>query len=374
MLSSSEFNALLNLHAPVSGIVSLYLPVDQRGGHVRAFSNLLRLCPLEEPRFAEVSDDLKRLDGFVGLGFEPGYWRGLAVFSCKRLGLWQIIPLPEPVKAVLRLADKPYLEPLLSIVDQHQRFGLVLAGERQVRFLEVFMGQIREYAESSMDLRGWGPAQGRAAAERLDGLARDQGFGRIVLGAPPALSSRLAGYLRTELQQNLILDDSLGVETPAAQALERIRSCESEARKVRESVLAHRLIDLAGSGGPAVLGLERTLGALRRGQVRLLLVRDGFAKIGHLCPRCDELFTAFPRCPACNGAAETVFNVVEEMIRRALDAHCEVVRLLHPSPLDNLGHIGAELSGDAPPAPQGAKSQPRDAADEDRPAARERKP
>jgi hypothetical protein len=32
------------------------------------------------------------------------------------------------------------------------------------------------------------------------------------------------------------------------------------------------------------------------------------------------------------------------MIERAFDSHCEVVRLLHPSPLDNLGHIGAELS------------------------------
>ena len=353
MLSAANFSELLKLHAPVSGIVSLYLPVDQRRTHVRAFSNLLRMCPLEDPKFTEVSEDLKRLDEFVGLGFEPELWRGLAVFSCKRLGLWQVCPLPEPVKPVLRMADKPYLAPLLSIVDQHQRFGVVLAGERRTRFLEVFMGQVKEHEELALDLHGMGPAQGRAVAERLDSLARNREFSRIVLGGPSSAADRLAAHLRTELQQSLILDESLAPETPAAAVLERISSCESEARKVRESVLAHRLLDLAESGGPAVLGLERSLQALRRGQVRLLLARDGFAKMGHLCPRCGDLSVAFPRCPACNGATETVFNVVEEMIERAFDAHCEVVRLLFPSPLDNLGHIGAELS-EAAAAPQAA--------------------
>jgi hypothetical protein len=278
------------------------------------------------------------------------------------LGLWQACPLPETVKPMLRMADRPYLAPLLSIVDQHQRFGVVLPGGRRTRFLEVFMGQVKEHEELALELRGLGPAQGRSVAERLDALSRNREFSRIVLGGPSEAASRLAGRLRTELQQALILDESLAPDAPAAAILKRISSCEGEARKVRESVLAHRLLDLAASGGPAVLGLERTLQALRRGQVRLLLARDGFAKMGHLCPRCGDLSVAYPRCPACNGPAETVFNVVEEMIERAFDSHCEVVRLLHPSPLDNLGHIGAELSEAAAAAQpaQGAGRLPDD--------------
>ncbi|MBI5238987.1 MAG: hypothetical protein HY926_00800 [Elusimicrobia bacterium] len=360
MLSSADFSDLIKLQAPVSGIVSLYLPVDQRRTHVRSFSNLLRMCPLEDPRFSEVSEDLKRLDSFVGLGFEPEGWRGLAVFSCKRLGLWQVCPLPETVKSVLRIADKPYLAPLLSVADQHQRFGVVLAGESRTRFLEVFMGQVKEHEALDLELRGLGAAQGRALAEAVDGLARARSLSRIVLGGPSAQTDRLAAHLRTELQQLIIMDESLGPDVPAAAVLERISSCESEARKVRESVLAHRLLDLAGSGRAAVLGLERTLQALRQRQVRLLLVRDGFAKMGHLCPRCADLSVSFPRCPACHGTTETVFNVVEEMVERAFEAHCEVVRLLFPSPLDNLGHIGAELSEAAaePTAPSADQSLP----------------
>jgi hypothetical protein len=50
------------------------------------------------------------------------------------------------------------------------------------------------------------------------------------------------------------------------------------------------------------------------------------------------------RCPACQGQTEAVFNLVEKMIERASDSHCEVELLLHPSALDNMGHIGAELS------------------------------
>ena len=358
MLSASDFSELLKLQAPVSGVVSLYLPVDQRRAHIRALSTLLRLSPIEDPRLGEVSADLKKIDGFVGLGFEPGFWRGLAVFSCQRLGLWLVCPLPETVKPVLRISDKPDLAPLLSIADQHQRFGVVLAGESRTRFLEVFMGQVQEHEPLDLELRGLGAAQGRALAEAIDGLARGRSFDRLVLGGSAGQAERLSAHLRTELQQIIIVDESLAPEAPEAEVLERVSSCESEARKVRESVLAHRLLDLAGSGGPAVLGLERTLQALRRGGVRLLLVRDGFAKMGHLCPRCGDLSVAFPRCPACNGAAETVFNVVEEMIERAFAAHCEVVRLLFPSPLDNLGHIGAELSEAAPPAAPAQDARP----------------
>jgi hypothetical protein len=349
MLSASDLDELLKLQAPVSGIVSLYLPVDQRRAHVRALSNLLRLCPVEDPRFSEVAEDLKRLDSFVGLGFEPELWRGLAVFSCRRLGLWQVCPLPETVKPVLRIGDKPVLAPLLSIADQHQRFGVILIGQSSTRFLEVFIGQVKEHDPLDLELRGLGASQGRALAETADGLARGRSFDRLVLGGPAEQAERLSAHLRTELQQTIIVDESLTPDLPAAAVLGRISSCESEARKVRESVLAHRLLDLAESGGPAVLGLERTLQALRRGGVRLLIARDGFSKMGHLCPRCGDLSVAFPRCPACHGPTETVFNVVEEMIERAFEAHCEVVRLLFPSPLDNLGHIGAELSDTVPP-------------------------
>jgi peptide chain release factor subunit 1 len=349
MLSATTFSKLLELHAPVPGVVSLYLPADQRLTRVHTFSSLLRTRPVEDPGFSEVSEDLKRLDEFVDLGFEPEGWRGLAVFSCKRLDLWQACPLPETVNPVLRMSDRPYLAPLLSIVDQHQRFGVVLAGERLTRFLTVFMGQVKEHEELALDLRAMGPAQGCSVSQRLAALSSEQEFSRIVLGGPSEVMGRLAGHLRTELPQPLILDESLGPDTLASVVLELITSYENEARQARENVLTHRLLDLAASGGPAVLGLEQALQALRRNQVRLLLARDGYAKMGRRCPRCGDLSLAYPRCPACNCPTEAVFNVVEEMIARALDSHCEVMRLLHPSPLDNMGHIGAELSEEAAP-------------------------
>jgi peptide subunit release factor 1 (eRF1) len=227
---------------------------------------------------------------------------------------------------------------------------VVLAGPDRARFLEVFMGQSREYEDLTMMLPGLGPAQGRAVAEKLDGLARNQEFSRIVVGAGAEASQLLASSMRTVLQQNLIFDETLHAGTPEPEVLDRIRTCEDSARKVRESVLAHRIVDLSRTGA-AVLGLDQTLRALRQGHVRMLLARDGFAKMGYLCPRCGELSLGFNRCPTCNGAMAAIFNVVEEMIQRALDAHCEVVRLLNESVLDNVGHIGAELSGENPTTP-----------------------
>ncbi|MDD5658195.1 MAG: hypothetical protein PHF00_13170 [Elusimicrobia bacterium] len=342
MLSARQFSELLNLRAPLSKIISVYLPVDHQGTHARTLASLLRAHAREESAADDAGEDLKLVEEFAA-GFAPSAWRGAAIFSCKALGVWRACPLPEPVRPALRIGERPYLAPLLSVCDQYQRFGVVLAGRSRVRFLEVFMGQIREYEELAMSWPGLGPTQSRAVAEKLDGLARNQEFSRIVVGAEPEISDRLAGLLRTVLQQNLILDETLGAETASETVLERIRGCEDSARKVRESVLAHRLLDLSRSG-EAVLGLDRTLRALRRGQVRLLLIRDGFAKMGYLCQRCGDLSVGFNRCPACNGVMGAIFNVVDELIQRALDGHCEVVRLLNDSVLDSMGHIGAELS------------------------------
>lgn len=355
MITAKQMHELLTFRTPGTGVLSAYLEIDS-GSTSQALLRQFQKLAARQSGTEGIGEDLKRVERWIADELDPAGARAAAVFSAKRFGLWRACALPQPVKPSLTVGSQPELRPLISMADQYHRFGVLLADAQRARFLEVFMGGVREYDELALkadDVPGGRPAFPKAAADKLEGLARNQGFQRIVVSASPEISEPLLGRLHSSLQQNLIVDTELAPDAASCAVLQRILECEREARKVRESVLVHRLIDAARGGSRlAVLGLERTLEALQRGQVRMLLVRDGLAKMGRCCPSCGLLSLGWTKCVRCGRPTEAVFNVVSEMIHRALDGNCEVFRILHDSPLDNLGRIGAELvDGAAAPAP-----------------------
>lgn len=357
MITAKQMHELLTFRTPGAGVLSAYLELDKEST-AQGLLQQFRKLSARHAGAEGIADDVKRIERWIAEELAPGRARAAAVFSSKRFGLWRACELPQAVKPSLSLSAQPELRPLLSLADQYHRFGVLLAGARRARFLEVFMGGIREYPEFELkadEAPGGAPGYPKAAADKLEGLSRNQGFQRIVVGAAPEISETLLSRLHTSVQQNLIVDTELDPDAPEDVVLERILGCESEARKVRESVLVHRLVDAARAPSKlAVLGLDRTLEALQRGQVRVLLVRDGMAKMGRCCGSCGLLTLAWTKCPRCNRPTEAVFNIVSEMIHRALDLNCEVFRLLHEGPLDNLGRIGAELATESSPAPSAA--------------------
>jgi hypothetical protein len=357
MITAKHLTELLNFKTPSPAVVSLYLDSFIDRGHLGTMRRLLQRAAEGASAHPHLQEDLSRIADFVESEYEADGNRALAIFSAKRFGLWRVCRLPQSVKPQIRVAEKPYLAPLLSMTDQHLRFGAVLAGPGGARFLEVFMGAAQEYPDLAIPAPD--PARQhdflKEVSDKLDGLARNQGFQRIVVGVAADLSSKLVSHLHSSIEHNLILDPDLDPTATAQATLARIAACESQARQVRETVLVHRLVDAARGGkGLAVLGLERTLDALQKGQVRLLMARDGWAKMGRRCPQCGRLSISWTKCVDCGRSTETVFNLVEEMVDRALESNCEVFRLLHETPLDNLGRIGAELTCDPPenaPAP-----------------------
>ncbi|OGR87797.1 MAG: hypothetical protein A3J74_02060 [Elusimicrobia bacterium RIFCSPHIGHO2_02_FULL_57_9] len=347
MISSKHLNELLGFKTPTPAVVSLYLDVDCQ----RAYRAQWRNLQARIPHSKDLDDDFARMDRFLEQDFDAGSFKGLALFSSKRFGLWRACPLPQAVVNRLSVDLKPYLKPLLSLTDQYHRFGVVMVEPKKARFLEVFMGQIREYEEMAIGLSGPLTPNLKVITEKLDGLTRNQGFQRVIVGAAADLAMTLVNHLHSSLQNNLILDSRLEPRMPVSKILETIVDSENAARKVRESVLVHHLLDSAAAR-MGVLGLEKTLAALQKGQVRLLLLRDGFTKMGRRCPACGLLSLGGLKYVKCHQATEAVFSLVGEMIQKALDLNCEIFRIFNDSPLDNLGRIGAELNAETHPAAQ----------------------
>jgi hypothetical protein len=346
-LSAERADSLSTWRSPEANVANLRLPVDAAGAYPAALDRLIREIP---PTLAAKSSsvDLDRIVEFVRGRFVPGARRGLCVVSCAKYGLFETFASPEPLSASLTISTRPELGALAAVRSDYRRFLVLLVDARRARFLEIHLGESCELEVLTGNFAGGSLAPLAARAEDLRAVRRAD---RFILGAAPALQSALEPLLSAELRGGLILEPLLGTDRPAAAVTERVAHNEREARKVRETVLVQRFLDALRDGG-AVAGLEPAAAALQLGTARLLLVQDGYAKMGRCCPACGRLSVNHRSCPWCFRATESVLDLVSELADRAATAGVEVFRVSADARFDAAGRIGVCLG--APPTPRRA--------------------
>lgn len=355
MIAAEELRRLLQYRADSPTLVSLYLALDKHRHFQRQCQTLIQQCLAREPGLNRL--DFEEIVGYIS-SLDPKDHRGLALFSSRPDRFWQAVLLPQPVKSMARAGNAAFLAPLSNILDQYQRYGVVLLDPGKARLLETYLGEISEHpfpapGTSRQISRISDPLNRhlKNAADQLQALCRKRSPDRVILGAPAALQPLFSHHLHTWLQDNLIIDAQMDISMAPAGILERVLQGESESRKVRESVLVYRLLDAVKSERMGVVGIAETLQALHAGCVRLLLLRDGLARMGRLCPHCGALALSGKKCAYCWLNTEPILDLVSEMAQAALDQNAEVFRVFHTTRLDTFGGVGAELSFKPEPAP-----------------------
>lgn len=349
MLSSKDISVLLNFKAPDAQVVSLYLELGPDRDPDRELETFLGESFQKTPALRALEEELSPIRAFVK-SFRRRREDGLAIFSARNHGLWQAIALPQRVKTLIRLGGRPFLKPLVNILDQHHRYGVVLIDETRARFIEVYMNQGEEAPPPCLPQGEPLQTRLKSLAAQLMSFARARGIERVVLGAEEASGTPFLNHLHSFIQNNLILDSQMGPKTPLESVIEKITEGEKQSRIVLESVLVHRLLDSVRRAGMAVVGLQNTLDALQKGQIRLLILKDSLAKLGRRCPACRSMSLAGRKCSACGATTESVFDLVQEIAQAALEQDCEVFRVYHDRGLDAFGGIGAELRFQSEPS------------------------
>lgn len=338
-LSAARIEALAAFRSLEPDAVTLHLAVDGGGLYPSTFHQLAADAR-RDPRMKTLGRDIDRIEAFIKSEFVPGPHRLAAVYSCAKRGLFETFALPQPFKSTLSVAETLDLRPLTALSGQYNRFMALLLGPAKARFVELHMGQAVELEAMSGDfdsLDGLG-----AVAQHAATLSRERRFDRLILGAPDAISSAFLPLLDPALQKDVILEPVLGPERPVEAVLERVLHNERQARSVRESVLVHRLLDAARQGS-ALIGLDAVAAAIQEGKASRVLVRDGYTKMGRACPKCGHLSVANRSCPWCFCPTDMVLDLVSELGNKALDAGCELYRIMHDARFDGVCRIGAEL-------------------------------
>jgi peptide chain release factor subunit 1 len=375
MISKADIEEIVERRpVPDSPVLSVYLDIDQSKAsnlHRRfeaSLKDLLRSIEtqLDEKRLKSFSADAGRVRQFVS-GLEPRT-KGLILFCDDSENFFWSREIKPSVRNNVRWNDTPHIAPLLEILDEYERYGVILVDKAHARLFTVFIGEIEEHYDavapapvrlittSGTDhMLSESRFQHKAAmhvhwhlknvAEKLEKLVDQYSFDRLLLGGPVEATSELQHLLSKRLRSRVIEGVSLPIRATKGEVLEEALRVERQVEQEMEKQIVEELI--AGDAHhPSALGLEPTVRALCEERIWRLIYASGFSPKGGQCANCGMLF---PRtdgsCNYCGGAIKRVDDLLERMVERTLDQDGKVEEVAGDAAirLQQAGNIGAVL-------------------------------
>jgi peptide chain release factor subunit 1 len=324
-------------------VLSVYLATDPSRGpgqNLRAqvrdiFHTLTAAHGNGADERAALDDEIRTVTEYVDqIGERP---RGLAVFSSRELGLFEVLPLAVAPEPAANWSRRVQLRPLLSLLDEHEPTIVILVDKERARIFRWILDSMEEIDGFEDDVpvkhSQGGEAQAnfqrhheehvlqhvRRAVDALERHAAEEGIRRIAIGGP----AEVLGHVRRMLPQHLesLFAGVLNVPlfASAAQVLDAARAVEADWEREEEKRIVADLAELIGRGR-AVRGAHDVVEAVVQQQVRILVFAERTALPGARCRSCHTLFAepAPASCPACAGEVEAVEDLLDILASRVL--------------------------------------------------------
>jgi peptide chain release factor subunit 1 len=365
MLTPEQVEALRAFDARGARVLSVYLDLEAvrqgRPAYRVVFEDLVRAARerLDEPARAALAEEAARVRAWLD-DRDPG-GRGLAVFACSPRGLWQVHRLAVRVRDHLAFEPAPDVAPLLELFDEYERYAVALVDKEHARLFTVFLGEIEEreafedFVPGKHDQGGWSQARYqrhheahvywhlKRVVERLAGLARRRQFDRLVLAGPEEAISELRRLLPRPLARRLAAVIRAEMTAGDREILDKTLAVEQQLEREAEERLVEQILDQAGPGGRAVLGVESTLEALSADAVQTLVVAPGEPRAGGECPECGWLEADGRRdCPLCGSAVEPRHDIAHRAMERAREQAARV-EVVHGEAARRLAEVGGGM-------------------------------
>jgi peptide chain release factor subunit 1 len=376
MITQSQVDRLLQFRDGESLVTSCYLDLDR--SKMPPAMLKIRLKDLIQAAHHELAAkagshvqreslraDFSRIEEFVMASISAAPPRALAIFSCAAEKFWQVFELPRVMRNTLIADHEPYVRPLTAILAEYRRFGVVVVDHQQGRLFEVHLGEIAERAGVTDAIPRHGREGGlggrdernierhhaesvhqhfqRVAAAALV-LFNQHQFDALVLGGHRDVLREFKQHLHPYLKERWVGDFQADVpQVTAAAVLAQTLKIEEQVGWEHEKQVTAEVVRKTQAGDRAVHGVAATLAAVSRGEVRTLLVEDGFELPGYRCGRCRFVTLDAGLCPQCHGPTTPCPDVVDEAVVTALQQNCRVEHVRSLTPLREVGRIGALL-------------------------------
>jgi peptide subunit release factor 1 (eRF1) len=373
-----ELERLTHIQPGKHRVVTCYLKLEprdrSRGKYLIKMKNRVKAAVQGLPRLGlergtadEVLRDLDRIQQFLRAPSNLPSTQGLAIFACEGIELFETVPLPVIHRSRLAVNGSALIRELASVEDEFGRLLTVVLDRTSARFFEVTAYETRELsglrADSTRGKRfhgdqdgpsGWGEhtynnrireekqRHYEAIARELFAIDRRQPAHGIVLAGPGPEAGAVEPFLHSYLVERLIGTTRLN---PKEATLASVHAATLAVRegyeRASERALVHEVLEGIGTGW-GINGLQPTLRALSRGQVRSLLVDADASEPGFRCGDSGRLALT-PR--ECRGEGEPVpvLDVVDDAIEEALRQRVDVNVVYEPEAREAIQSLAALL-------------------------------
>ena len=367
-LTQDVIRDLAGCKAQETPVVSLYLDVDGRR-FVRPkdyevhLDRLLKEAASYTNGHKPAAADLERIEAFVKGGIDRSRTRGVAVFSCASQDLWRVFELPVPVRSQVVVNATPHVRQLETVVDEYERFGVLLADKQRARMFVFELGELIDKSELFDQLprheddkgdwdrdhvRDHSAAQAhkhlKRAAEVAFHVLQEQGFDHLIVGAPEEIAHELERALHPYVRERIAAHMAVPVGASDATIRAAALQVEEQVERTKKAALVAKLRDASSQpGGLGVTGLAKVLDALNDHRVKTLIVSEGYEVEGWRCRSCGHVAAKGRTCPMCSAEMDLVPDVVEEAVESAIAQSVRVCVCVGNADLDVMGRIGALL-------------------------------
>lgn len=351
--------------------VSLYLNVDPmfntKGDYMVHFKNMMKntVDSLDKAVYKAVKDDLEKVENYV-ISNKRMFRKGLALISSTAKSFWKEYNINVPVKNELIVDKTPYTKPLMDILDNYQRYAVLLVDKESARIFVVHLGEIVEYSEiHTNDIPGKHKKGGwfalsqnhyerhidfhigmhlKDVVERLESFMNGEYIGRLIIGGSDEAVSMVKGMLHKTILDKVIGTARVEMFAKSDEVLRRVEPIVSVYEKKKEEAEVEGLIAKALKNENAVIGLDNVVNALQEQRVmKLFFVKDYKAE-GYNCSSCGYLSAQkVDLCPFCSAKMDAVDYMVDLAAQKAVQQGALIEVVSESKKLLDAGGIGAFL-------------------------------
>jgi peptide chain release factor subunit 1 len=371
MLSREELREISKMRGEGAYFVSLYLNVNPmtnvKNNYVIHVKNMLKDTAekLDKAVMKKITEDLEKINSYI-LTNKRVLKKGLAILSSQEKKFWKEIHLSVPLKNEIIVDNTPYIKPLLDILDNYQRYAILLVGKESARLFLVHLGEIEEYTEVHSDdvpgkhkKGGWFSLSEKSyerhtdyhvslhlkdVIKQLDSFLSGEYVGRLIIGGSEEAFTKVKAMLPQTVADKIIGTFQAEMFANSKEILEKVEPILKASEEKKEAETIDDLHTKAMKNENAVLGIENVLNAIQEGRVMRVVMLKDYNQSGLSCSKCENLtIQDLTSCPYCKGDMQKANYIVDLLSQKAVEQGALVEVVSQNKKLQESGSIGAFL-------------------------------
>lgn len=393
MLDREELREIASMNGKEHRYVSLYLNVDpllnRAGDYDIHFKNMITdaVESLDKAAYKRVRDDIEKIKEYVASN-RKSFRKGLVILSSAENDFWKVYHLNVPVRNEIIIDTSPYTKPLLDVLDNYEKYAVLLVEKEDARIFVIHLGEVVEYVEvhtggvpgkhkreggfalsqMGIDRHMAQTGKGRAGItgyrehhmerhiaehvklhlkdvlEVLNPFLEREHINRLIVGGSDEATAATIAMFHETTRAKVIGTAKAEMFITSDEVLRRVEPVVADYERKQEVETVESLITQALSGANAVLGLADVLTALQEQRVMKLVMLKDLKAAGYRCGSCGLLSAQkVEPCPACSGKVEQVSDITDLIGELAVQQGAIVEMIADNKRLAEKGGIGAFL-------------------------------